>query len=164
MLKTILVLSLKNNIMSNTNKGNAAQGKATQNENTKGAKPELSTLTIGPKVEEKTEAAPEPKPQHQEAPILKKGLTVDERKQKALLFETLLTKHEQITEAKNKLEKFVIAGNNADVGQGIRLTDNKNNVFSTSNSIVLSECIKLIQKHTQEQFEAIEKEVLNFQI
>jgi hypothetical protein len=150
--------------MSNTNKGNALQGKTTQNENNKGAKPELSTLTIGPKVEEKTEAAPEPTPKKEEAPILAKVPTVEERKTKALLFETLLTKHEQITEAKNKLEKFVVAGSNADVGQGIRLTDNKNNVFVTSNPIVLTECIKLIQKHTLEQYEAIEKEVLNFQI
>lgn len=150
--------------MSNTKKGNAAQGTAPQTENNKGAKPELSILTIGPKVEEKTEAAPEPKPQHQEAPIIQKGLTVDERKQKALLFETLLTKHEQITEAKNKLDKFVVAGSNADVGQGIRLTDNKNNAFVTSNPTVLTECIKFIQKHIDEQHKAIEKEVLNFQI
>ena len=150
--------------MSNTNKGNALQGKTTQNENNKGAKPELSTLTIGPKVEEKTEAAPEPTPKKEEAPILAKVPTVEERKTKALLFETLLNKHEQITEAKNKLEKFVVAGSHADVGQGIRLTDNKNNVFATSNPIVLAECIKLIQKHTEQQFEAIEKEVLNFQI
>jgi hypothetical protein len=150
--------------MSNTNKGNALQGKTTQNENNKGAKPELSTLTIGPKVEEKTEAAPEPTPKKEEAPILAKVPTVEERKTKALLFETLLTKHEQITEAKNKLEKFFVAGSNADVGQGIRLTDNKNNVFATSNPIVLTECIKLIQKHTLEQYEAIEKEVLNFTI
>lgn len=150
--------------MSNTNKGNALQGKTTQTENNKGAKPELSTLTIGPKVEEKTEAAPEPTPKKEEAPILAKVPTVEERKTKALLFETLLTKHEQITEAKNKLEKFVVAGSNADVGQGIRLIDNKNNVFVTSNPIVLTECIKVIQKHTLEQHEAIEKEVLNFQI
>ena len=150
--------------MSNTNKGNALQGKATQNENTKGAKPELSNLTIGPKVEEQTEPTPEPKTEHQETTILAKVPTVEERKAKAVLFETLLFKHEQITEAKNKLDKFVVAGSNADVGQGIRLTDNKNNVFATSNPIVLAECIKLIQKHTEQQFEAIEKEVLNFQI
>lgn len=150
--------------MSNPNKGNAAQGKATQTENNKGLKPELSNLTIGPKGEEKTEAAPEPTPKKEEAPILAKVPTVEERKTKAVLFETLLTKHEQITEAKNKLEKFVVAGSNADVGQGIRLTDNKNNVFATSNPIVLAECIKLIQKHTEQQHEAIEKEVLNFQI
>lgn len=110
--------------MSNTNKGNAAQGKATQTENNKSLKPELSALTIGPKVEEKTEPKPEPKPEHQERPILAKVPTVEERKTKAVLFETLLTKHEQITEAKNKLEKFVVAGSNADVGQGIRLTAN----------------------------------------
>lgn len=150
--------------MSNTNKGNALQGKATHTENNKGLKPELSTLIIGPKVEEKTEAAPEPKPEHQEAPILAKVPTVEERKQKALLFDAVLLKHEQVTEAKNKLDKFVVAGSNADVGQGIRLTDNKNNVFVTSNPTVLAECIKFIQKHIDEQHKATEKEVLNFQI
>jgi hypothetical protein len=156
--------------MSNTKKGNATQGEAPQNANTavkETAKIELSSLTVGPREEKKEEppileaAKVEEKPTHQEEP---KILTVEERKQRALLFETLLFKHDQITEAKHKLEKFVVAGSNADVGQGIRLTDNKNNVFSTSNSVVLAECIKLIQKHTQEQFEAIEKEVLNFTI
>jgi hypothetical protein len=159
--------------MSNTKKGNAAQGEATHTAQAtvkETVKPELSNLTIGPKEEKKEEppilaaAKVEEKPQHQEAPVLLKFPTVEERKQKALLFETVLSKHEQITEAKNKLDKFVVAGSNADVAQGIKLTDNKSNVFFTSNSAVLSECIKLIQKHTQEQFEAIEKEVLNFTI
>lgn len=146
------------------NKGNALQGKATQTENNKGTKPELSNLTVGPKAEEKTETAPEPKVEHQETLILPKVPTVEERKQRAILFDAIMAKHEQVTEAKNKLEKFVVAGTNADVGQGIRLTDNKNNVFVTSNPIVLSECIKLIQRHIDEQHKATEKEVLDFQI
>lgn len=162
-LYSTLVLSLKNNNMNNNKKGNAPQGEAPQTEN-KGLKPELSNLTIGPKAEEKTETPPEPTPKKEEAPILAKVPTVEERKQKALLFDAVLLKHEQVTEAKNKLDKFVVAGSNADVGQGIRLTDNKNNVFSTSNPTVLAECIKFIQKHIDEQHKATEKEVLNFQI
>ena len=159
--------------MSTKNNGNGSQGEATKHAQTaikETVKLELSTFSIGPKDEKKEEpeilkaVKVEEKPKHLEAPEVLKICTVEERKQKALLFETLLNKHEQITEAKNKLDKFVVAGSNADVGQGIRLTDNKNNVFSTSNFTVLNDCIKLIQKHTQEQFLAIEKEVLNFKI
>lgn len=126
--------------MSNTKSATGVQGTPVQKT---AEKPELSKVTIAPKVAAKAPAK-----------------NIEEIKKRVEDYNALLERHSLLQESKNKLDSFSYGSD--ENSQSLRLQDKEGNSFVTGNPIVVREVIEMIRKQLNTQCGKVEDDVLNF--
>jgi hypothetical protein len=139
--------------------GNGAQGATPTTElKSNGAKPELSNLKVGPKVEEpKPEAKKEEQPKPEQP---QKVVSVEDRKKRMELFSALVAKHETYQDTHQKIEAFSIGSD--EHSQTLTFKDSKGATFSTGNPVILKPVLELVRQQIKMQVGELDKDILEF--
>lgn len=91
-----------------------------------------------------------------------KVLTVEDRRSRAIVFNSLLEKQAVLKEAQTKMEAFAIGSD--ENSQFIQLKDGSGKTFQTGKAEILKPVVELIRSQLTQQIGNVETEILNFVI
>ena len=108
-------------------------------------KPELSSVQVSPKIEEKVTKEVKP------------NLTFNQRSEKVRNLFSMIEKHEKLTETRDTLNNFKLS---ADAHTGkLSITDNHGSTFTTSNPSVIADVMSLIKNVVDNQIKEVEEQI-----